>query len=357
VRLLTELVSSRVATAAVGLAGTPGAIVWTEAAGEARPCVAATTETRFDFASLTKPFTATLALVLDADGTLPLRTRIREVWPEADPRLGRRTLEELLRHRSGLQAWAPLYQLCRTRDDVLGSILGGERLGARAETYSDLDYLLWGMTAERVAGRPLAELLRTRVLDPLGLDAVEPSPGDRADVAQSPMDTGKEADLAARQGLAIPVLPPPSTGTPQDGNARFLVGLPGWGPLAGHAGLFGRARDLHALAAEWLAPGRLLEPVRVAAALSGGTGGTGGRSFALGWWRRTLRGSAGPALPPSSVGHTGFAGNSFWIDRERSRIYVLLTTRIDPRCDMNRWRRRFHVEAARVLSSDRMHEP
>ena len=282
---------------------------------------------------------------LDGDTTLPLRARIREVWPEADPRLGGRTLEDLLRHRSGLQGWAALYDPghpCRTREEVLELLLDGGRLGARAETYSDLDYLLWGMTAERVAGRSLAELLRTRVLDPLGLDAVEPSPGDRPDIARSPMDTGKEADLAALQGLAIPTLPPPPIGRPQDGNARHLTGLPGWGPVAGHAGLFGRARDLQALAAEWLAPGRLLEPVRVAAALSGG------RSFALGWWRRTLRGSAGEALPPSSVGHTGFAGNSFWIDRERSRIYVLLTTRIDSRCDMNRWRRRFHTEAARL---------
>lgn len=348
-RVVAELVDAGVASAAVGLVGTPDRVVWSEAVGEARRGVAATTETRFDFASLTKPFTATLALVLDADGTLPLRTPIREIWPEADPRLGRRTLEELLRHRSGLQGWAPLYdprRPCRTRDDVLGLLLGGAWLGARAETYSDLDYLLWGMTAERVVGRPLDELLRTRVLDPLGLQTVEPPPGDRADVAQSFMDTGKEADLAAGLGLAVPTLPPPPIGRPQDGNARHLMGLPGWSSVAGHAGLFGRARDLQGLAAEWLAPGRLLDPVRVAAALSGGSGG---RTFALGWWRRTLRGSAGPALPPSSVGHTGFAGNSFWIDRERGRIYVLLTTRIDPRCDMNRWRRRFHTQAARLM--------
>lgn len=341
ISFLEDLVRSQVATAAVGLVGTPDAILWSAAGGEARPGVPAMLETRFDFASLTKLFTATLALVLDADGTLPLWTRIREVWPEADPRLGRRTLEDLLRHRSGLQGWAPLYHLCRTRDDVLHLLLGGERLGARAGTYSDLDYLLWGMTAERVAGQPFADLLRTRVLDPLGLRTVEPSPGDRADVAQSPMDTGKEADLAAQQGLAIATLPAPPTGKPQDGNARFLLGIPGFGPLVGHAGLFGRARDLWTLAAEWLAPGRLLEPVRVTAALAGG------RSYALGWRRRTLRGSAGPALSPSSVGHTGFAGNSLWLDRERRRIYVLLSTRIDPRSDINRWRRRFHAWAAR----------
>lgn len=338
---MNDLLEAGVAAAAVGLAGTPEAILWSEAGGEARPGVPATPETRFDFASLTKPFTATLALVLDADGTLPLRTPVREVWPAADPRLGRRPLEDLLRHRSGLQSWAPFYHLCRTRDDVLALLLSSERQGARAETYSDLDYLLWGLTAEQVTGRTLAELMRTRVLDPLGLHTVGPSPGDQPDVARSPMDTGKEMDLAAKQGLAIPTLPPPPIGLPQDGNARFLREVPGFGPLVGHAGLFGRARDLWTLGAEWLRPGRLLEPVRVTAAL------TGGRTFALGWLRRTLRGSAGPALPPSSVGHTGFAGNSLWLDREQGRIYVLLTTRIDPRCDMNRWRRRFHARAAR----------
>lgn len=340
--MIPELLAAGVANAAVGLVGTPESTLWTGAAGEAQPGVSVHPETRFDFASLTKPFTAALALVLDADGTLPLKTRIQEVWPEADPRLGRRTFDELLRHRSGLQGWASLYhQECRSREEVLGLILGGSLLGARAETYSDLDYILWGMTAERVTGRPLEELMRTRVLDPLGLPAVEPSPGEQQDIARSFMDTGKEADLAAKQGLAIATLPPPPLGLPQDGNARYLLGVPGFGRLAGHAGLFGRAEDLRVLAAEWLAPGRLLQPGRVTAAL------TGGRTFALGWWRRTLRGSAGPALPSSSVGHTGFAGNSLWLDRERQRIYVLLTTRIDPRCDINRWRRRFHSWAAR----------
>lgn len=340
--MIPELLAGGAVNAAVGLVGTPESTLWTGAAGEARPGVPAHPETRFDFASLTKPFTATLALVLDADGKLPLKARIREIWPESDPRLGRRTFDELLRHRSGLQGWAPLYHhRCRSREEVLGLLLGGSLLGARAETYSDLDYILWGMTAERVTGRPLEELIRTRVLDPLGLSTVEPSPGDRDDIARSSMDTGKEADLAAKQGLAIATLPPPPLGLPQDGNARYLLGVPDFGRLAGHAGLFGRAEDLRVLAAEWLAPGRLLEPGRVAAAL------TGGRTFALGWWRRTLRGSAGPALPSSSVGHTGFAGNSLWLDRERQRIYVLLATRIDPRCDMNRWRRRFHSWAAR----------
>ncbi len=114
--------------------------------------------------------------------------------------------------------------------------------------------------------------------------------------------------------------------------------------VCGHAGLFGDARDLWRLGLEWLAPGRLLKPEGVAAALAGGG------PFALGWWRRTLRGSAGPALSPTAFGHTGFAGNCFWIDPEGRRIFVMLAARCDPAANMNHWRRRFNSAAARAYS-------
>jgi len=349
-QFLDEMVASGMASAAVALVGSPERIAWVGTAGEARPGVPATPETRFDYASITKPFVATLALALDAAGTLPLAAPVGEVWPEmADRRLARRPLSDLLRHRSGLAAWTPLYARCRSLEEVRALLLDGALPRSRAGTYSDLDYILWGMTAARATGEALPDLLRSRVLAPLGLAAVAPTPGDAPDVAASRMDTGQEVRLAARQGLAIPPLPPPPLGFPQDGNARFLVGLAGGtGGMTGHAGLFGRARDLWALAAEWLAPRRLLQPAGVAAALiggSGGSGGSGGRSFALGWWRRTLRGSAGRALSPSSFGHTGFAGNSLWSDPETGRIYVLLSSRTDPAGDVNRWRRRFHALA------------
>jgi len=342
---LGELLTSGVASSAVALGGSADRISWELAAGEARPRVPATARTRFDYASLTKPFIATLALVLDDAGVLPLSIQLGEVWPEVDPRLCRRPLSALLRHRAGLAAWYPLYHDCESRDDVLDTLLDPSLLGTRAGTYSDLDYILWGLAAERVTGKPLEVLLRTRVLAPLGLSDVEPSPGKRKDVAQSFMDTAKEARLAKGLGLDVPPLPPPPIGLPQDGNARFLIGL-GAGRMTGHVGLFGRARDLWTFAAEWLSPGKLLKPEAVTAALGGGG------SFALGWWRRTLRGSAGPALSPSSFGHTGFAGNSLWIDPEARRIFVLLASRSDPSCDINRWRRRFHALASTTIRSE-----
>jgi CubicO group peptidase (beta-lactamase class C family) len=332
---LDGLLATGTATAAAAVVGTADGIVWEGEAG-------ATPETRFDYASLTKPITATLALVLDAEGALPLSTRIGEVWSRVHPELAQRTMSDLLRHRSGLVAWAPFYHLCRSREEALGFLLRGDLLrDSRKPVYGDPDFLLYGMAAETAAGEPLARLVRSRVLDPLEMTGVEPAPGNRLDVAASVMDTGKEVELAAKMGIAVDPQGPPPVGMPQDGNARFLMR---WG-LTGHAGLFGTARDLWRLGAEWAAPRRLLKPEAVAKALTG-------RPFLLGWWRRTLRGSAGPALPPGSFGHTGFAGGSLWIDPgidpEKGRVLVLLTHRTSPDSDFNRWRRRFHILAATI---------
>jgi CubicO group peptidase (beta-lactamase class C family) len=340
---LTKMLDAGIATSGVVLAGAADAVEWEGAAGEAREGVSATISTRFDYASLTKPFVATLALILDAERVLPLGARIGDVWPRAHPALARRPFSDVLRHRSGIAGWTPIYHRCRSVDEMEELLVAGGRdgdlLGARAGTYSDLGYILWGRAAERCAGSPLAELLRSRVLEPLGLWSIDFSPGDQLDIAESRMGTGQEVKLAARQGFDVPDLGPPPVGLPQDGNGRFLVGL-GRGGVYGHAGMFGGARDLWRLGVEWLAPGRLLKPEGVAAALSGGG------PFAQGWWRRTLRGSAGRALPPTAFGHTGFAGNSFWIDPERRRIYVMLASRCDPTVDIHRWRRRFHTRAA-----------
>ncbi len=333
-----------VASAAVGLVATADEILWEGAVSPAMPTGIAT---RFDYASLTKPFVATLALTLDASGALPLATRIGDLWPQAHRALARRPLSDLLRHRSGLAAWTPLYHRSHSLKDAVELILaGGEQgdlLGARAGTYSDLGYILWAQAVEIATGTPLAALLKSRVLEPLGLASVEPTPGDRSDIARSRMGTGQEVKLAARQGFAIPDLGPPPVGTPQDGNGRFLVGLGAGGGVCGHAGLFGSARDLWRLGLEWLKPERLLKPEDVASALAGSG------PFALGWWRRTLRGSAGPALASTAFGHTGFAGNSFWIDPEGRRIFVMLASRCDPSADMNHWRRRFNSAAARSI--------
>jgi CubicO group peptidase (beta-lactamase class C family) len=358
---LASLVEGGLFSAAVGLVGSCERILWTGAAGLARPSPprAASPATRFDLASLTKPFVASLALRLDALGLLPLELPVGEVWSRAHRPLARRPLEALLRHRAGLVAWTPLYARCSSRHEALALLLSGSCLGARPGTYSDLDYVLWALAAEARLGKGAEPLLRRHLLEPLGLGRIEASPGEAPDIALCLIDTAREVELAAEQRLLLKPLPAPALGQVQDGNARFLTaherrarrgarapaasdgGSPmarrrAAGALAGHAGLFGRAEDLWRLGSEWLRPSRLLSRDQVAHALSGAG------SYALGWARRRVRGSAGPALSPRSFGHVGFTGGSLWLDPAAGRILVLLGHRTSPRSSLNGVRHRFH---------------
>ena len=339
---LRELVAEGVMSGVVGWAGSDRRTLWRDAAGEARSGSQrrpARVSTRFDYASLTKPFAATLALVLDRSGELPLSVRVGEIFPDTCPALGRATLESLLRHRSGLADWAPLYALARRRDEALAEILSGRFLGARRGTYSDLGYILWGFACERVTGRPWQELLDARVLRPLGVATVTGPQRDAPSIAECRCDNGKEVDLARRIGVKVAERRVVRSGVPQDGNARFL------GPATAHAGLFGDAAALMELGREWLQPARVLVPQQIERALGGPRG-----PYALGWARRRVRGTAGPAFDSSAFGHVGFTGGSLWIDPRRRIICVLLGHRVDARSDLRPWRRRFHELAVGQLT-------
>lgn len=291
---------------------------------------------RFDLASITKPFVATLALVLDRGGGLPLSLRLGRVFDVPAPLAGR-TLGSLLRHRSGLAPWLPLSALGCARSDRAGLLELMARTAATSTAcrYSDLGYIVWGWAAEEMLGKGLAELLEGEVLAPLGLDAtVTWSPGAAADLVATSCDGAKEVELASALGYELAASPAPSPGLVQDGNARWL------GQPAGHAGLFGSALDVLALAEEWRQPRRVLVEADVVRSLRGPG------EYSLGWARRRARqkgGSAGPTLSPGSFGHTGFTGGNVWIDRTAGRSYVLLAHRTSSLSDLNPRRRAFHA--------------
>lgn len=311
-----------------------------ESAGGERLWAAPERSRRFDLASLTKPFVATLALVLDGDGRLALGLPVGELLGEAAPALARRPLEDLLRHRAGLRPWAPLPRLARTPEAACRAVAGGRFAGAPPGTYSDLGYILWARAAERALGAPLAALLDRHLLAPLGLAGrVAASPGPGAGVVPVPLDNSRERELARALGIGLGRHPPPPPGVPQDGNARWLGGL------AGHAGLFGDLESLLALGREWLSPGRVLERAQVARALAGRG------PYALGWARRRVRGSAGPALSPTSFGHAGFTGCSLWLDPERGLLLAIAGHRRGFSPDLNPWRRRFHARGVALAGA------
>lgn len=277
----------------------------------------------FDLASLTKPWTATLALWLDRRGELPLTTRLGELFSGAGDALASVSLEDLLRHRAGFVRWRPLYALVRDADEALERLLCGDWLGhPPEETYSDLDYLLWGLAAERATGRSYADLV-DRLARQLPTSGVVAS-GEAVAVERAvecPLGGGREVELAAEVGLDIGALPAPGPGKAQDGNARFFDH-----PTA-HAGLFSTSSAMAAMAREWLAPEALLSEELVERAL-----GARGR-FGLGWFRAGET-AAGRLLGPSAFGHDGFTGGSLWLDRQRGRAVVMLAHRASLEVDL-----------------------
>jgi CubicO group peptidase (beta-lactamase class C family) len=329
---LIELGAAGVVSAAAALVGSAETVLAAAQWGttQVRGGVAVTPETLFDLASLTKPFMASLALSLHQEGLVPLELAIGEIWPEADPRLARRPVADLLRHRAGFQAWTPLYRRCSQRAAVAELLVSGALLSETTGTYSDLDFILWGLSVERVLDGELGEILDVYVGGLAPAQSVVSSPGPPHAVAACYLGNEREVELAASQGFELAAAPAPPVGTPQDGNARFMKGL------AGHAGLFASAVAVWSLARSWLEPGGVWPTDAVAAALDGS------EPYVLGWWKPPASISTGPYLSTQSFGHTGFTGGSVWVDPEARRILVLLAHRASLRCDLNPWRRRFH---------------
>jgi CubicO group peptidase (beta-lactamase class C family) len=348
-------VESGAVTAAFALVATRDRTVWSggaaaSGASPARSPGRPTASSLFDAASLTKPWMATLALALDQEDALALGATLGEVWPGCSASLADTVLEDLLRHRAGFAPWTPLYHRCRRAEQVERLLASGallERVSSPAAPvavrYGDLDFVTWGIVAERRLGTDLADLLRRFVLEPLGARGVAVAPGAGRGVLPCTCDTDREVELAAQQGLRIARRGPPALGEPQDGNARFLGGL------GAHAGLFVSAEDVLKLGREWLMAldgrGRLLRRESVRRALAGSG------EYALGWARRRVKGTAGPALSRASFGHVGFTGPSLWIDPDAGAVHVLLAHRRDAASALNPARRRFHALATAAVES------
>lgn len=128
-------------------------------------------------ASVTKAYTGLLAAILDVDGTLPLSATLIDVWPEItlpkplDPRSV--SVSKLLSHSSGIRAgglnfrsvWTGQVQM----SDVpkhLARFATPQRAGF---VYDNLGPFIWSAMAYTRTGLHWPDLLRQRVLTPLGL--------------------------------------------------------------------------------------------------------------------------------------------------------------------------------------------
>lgn len=283
-------------------------------------------DTWYDLASLTKPLaTTTLFLLVRREGRLDLGTRVGDLLPGAGA-WGDVTAAELLTHTSGLPSWRPLYALSDRPADAVDALLAlpPERPRGERAVYSCLGFILLAAMIETALGAPLPAAFDDRVRRPLGLEGIGFDPPRHASKARGAVFPRSEQLLVAAGGLPLDRVPALAPNAPDDGNARFLGGA------AGNAGLFGVAAAVHELAAQYLSGhSRLLTAEEIGLATRVRT--TVGETRSLGWMLAASPGSsAGPALSPRSVGHTGFTGSSVWVDPDRCLVLVLLSNRHHP---------------------------
>lgn len=403
-RFVAGLVDAGLATAAVGLVAEARGELALAAAGVRTPGASEAVELDdlFDAASLTKPFLATLALRLDSSGLLPLDLPIGELLAEARPELARRPLEDLLRHRSGLAPWYPLWAALPAAGANGNGRRAPEEVAARrsaqpARTPERSPRAERARGWERASGshrrRPLErghatghpssqEGVAGRLVEWLAREApLGAAPGTYSDLgyllwsalaaraAGHPLEALLRRQVLAPLGLgAADVVGAPAAGERvvacvlDDARERELAaglgfdfeadatsggtswrGLPQDRNARFLGGLPGHA-GLFVTAGALATLGReWLAPGELLERRAVRRALAGPRGpFALGWARRSRDGSSGLALSPAAFGHAGFTGGSLWVDSERGRVAVLLAHRVSTAADFNPHRRAFH---------------
>ncbi len=366
-QLLEAGVSQQVFTAAVALVGLKGELRWEGAAGALSRdpgASAATLDTVFDLASLTKPLATALALlVLAARGRLHPATPLGEVLPAGwlPPDKRPLTLESLLTHRAGLPAWRPFYQEVLaapaperpTRLARLAATAPLEYPPGTATLYSDLGFMLLQAVVEEFSGETLDKFCREEIYRPLGLKTLGfiplPQLAQAAPTTASRQPQTDNRLYAATEPGLIPGRP--AGGEVHDENAWAAGGV------AGHAGLFGVGREVFRLAAclyrayggEQMGP---LSPEAVRLWLTVPPGADRALGFDTPGPDPASR-AAGRYFSPRTVGHLGFTGTSFWLDLETGQMVVLLTNRVhlgrDNKAKIQAFRPRFHEAASKAL--------
>jgi CubicO group peptidase (beta-lactamase class C family) len=275
-------------------------------AGPDAPC---TLDSLFDLASLTKLATTALVLSLVKDKVLTLDTPFSELVPDFHG--GRKddvTLRHVLTHTAGLKWWLPLWKEAQSREEAMWRAAQeplAQDLGTF--TYSDLGYIMLTQGLGTVGGAPFADLMRERVLGPV--EAMNADFGPR--LSERCVATEEDTEWRMRR----------LRGEVHDENAFAFTGT------SGHAGLFGTAADVAAIARVFRDGAVIGNDLAALARTEHVKEKNVRRGLGL-----ALRAPDGPMVgrhfSVDAYGHTGFTGTSLWIDPRLDLTVVLLTNRV-----------------------------
>ena len=254
-------------------------------------------DTRFDLASLTKIFAATVALRHVAAGTLALDVPLAAIvgeWRGTGHEAI--SLRDLLAHVSGMHSGAD-YRVLLDHNVVDYTLRRPLAEAPRTRViYSDLGFIALWVVLERTERASFARTLASLELEATGF---VPAQRERAAIPATERDDWR--------GLV--------QGTVHDEKAHLMGGV------SGHAGLFGTARDVARIAEVYLAALRSRPsplPASLAREAIEEQAADPVLRRGLGWAIRTTDGnSCGTRVSQSAFGHTGFTGTSVWADPER----------------------------------------
>jgi D-alanyl-D-alanine carboxypeptidase len=154
-----------------------GSIVVTSGNAVIDPAEPLTPDHAMGFGSVSKTFTGAAVMLLAEEGALSLDDPLSKYdagWVWAD----QITVRHLLGHRSGLRdyfGWPGCYPDRMTVENTPEDLLGCVRAYPPSFTpgseyaYSSTNYVLLGTIVEEVTGQPLHDAVRSRVLQPAGL--------------------------------------------------------------------------------------------------------------------------------------------------------------------------------------------
>lgn len=153
----------------------PGEGTWSATRGLARkePAQPVAPEQPFQVASTAKTLTAAVVLQLVEERKLKLGDTIDRWFPDA-PNAGLITIEQLLRHTSGLVSFnaVPTFGTAyRTPAEIiaLGTAQKPQFCPGTNWSYTNTGYAMLGVIIEKVEGAPLADVLAKRLIRPLSL--------------------------------------------------------------------------------------------------------------------------------------------------------------------------------------------
>jgi serine-type D-Ala-D-Ala carboxypeptidase len=291
--------------------------------------VAMRTDSVFDLASLTKVYTAILVLQLVDRGQVDLAAPVRRYLPEFTGS-GREkiTVAMLLAHTSALPVGAKVTGFgnnAQRWQSVMSTPLVKGGVPGTTFRYSSVGLMVLGRLVEKLTGKSLDRALRDNLTTPLGLKDTGFQPKKWVSGTSRLVAT----DARSSRGLL--------RGTVHDDVCNTLGGV------AGHAGVFGTARDVAAIGQMLLNGGtlngkRVLSAAVVRQMLTNVNRGKPaidaerpGRSADHGlgveinqpWFMGRL-------ASPTAFGHTGFTGTSLLVVPARRQVVVLLTNRAHP---------------------------